>query len=386
MSSRLFDVIAIAYAVVAVLVGVRLFRRWKTTFDDSFTPRDRALISAMSFYLLIPFAVLFHELGHAAACWLLGGKITEFHYMIYWAYVVPKRSPEFLPLEMVLIAAAGNVVSLIIGIVPIVSVMRRPRNAALNFLRLEFGRLMLVISLLFYPLLSLLMQGGDFWIMRDRLNMLAPHAGDAAVGVYIALGVAVALLWRSRAVKERRFSLTSPLRDRRRRLEAQLEKKPEEPNALRQMARVEVAEQAYERAMPLLDRLIQLVPNEPEHFFLRGTTSLALSRYAEASADLRMAGQLLEKQADPTRLSLRLESTLALCAARMGLEDYEGALLTADSARALRPKDPRAILLRADALLASGSREDARKQLESALENASGVAAVEIRRRLDALR
>jgi Flp pilus assembly protein TadD len=98
---------------------------------------------------------------------------------------------------------------------------------------------------------------------------------------------------------------------------------------------------------------------------------------------LREAGRLFEAQGEHG--ALLLETILALCAARIALGDGEGALLTAEAARDAAPHDPRTSIALADALVLAGRADDARAELEGALQRASGALWIEIQRRIAAL-
>jgi len=179
--------------------------------------------------------------------------------------------------------------------------------------------------------------------------------------------------------------LATPPRDERARAETRLATFPDDALALRELGRAYLAGDAPDRALPLLDRAAVADPEAPETRFLLGATHLRLGDPREASAALRTAGQLLEAQPE-ARPELVHEVTLGLAAARLALGDPEGAVLTAEEATVLRPRDPRGVLLTADALLAAGRLGEAEARLERAAAGAGGARGELLSSRLGALR
>jgi tetratricopeptide (TPR) repeat protein len=379
----LFDIVAIVYGFFAVGVMVQLWRNGRRTFDDQFTAHDRRLAGSATFYLVVPFAVGLHELGHVVATWALGGHIAEWRYMFYWGYVVPERSTPFAPWEDAVTAAAGNLVTLALGFGAIAWTLRQPINAAWNFARLELARILLWLTLAFYPIVSLLFRSFDFHIIRQSLNETSPHAGDITMIAYLGFAFLTWRRWRG-PWRKRYLMLATPIYDRRQAAERRLEANPDNVEALRELARIHLNADEAEHALPALERALDAGPTDPETRFLTGLTLLRTGHPRKASEHLRLAGTVLEEDED--RSDLLFEVTLGLAAARLALSDAEGALLTAETARAQRPADPRVLLLCADALMATGQTDEARSRLEGALPDAEGTFAAEIKRRLRALR
>ena len=376
-----FDVVSLFYCVFALFVIVRLYRRGAATFDDTLTGDDARIIGATAFYIGTPIVVALHELGHAVAAWAVGGHIEEAHFLAYWGYVIPARTPPFLPWEDALIAAAGNLVSLAIGFGAIASVLIRPKNAAWNLLRIELGRQVLGLTLVLYPVLSVLMRNFDFWILRESLNAQAPYVGD---GVLLGYLVAASLLWWRWRVRwsEQIGRLASPLYDPERKLRAAIARDPENADAWRELGRVFLAGERPAEAMDALEQA-RKKHRDPEIDYLLGVAWMKSGNPRVAADHLRSAGQALEHvPAGSRRDDLEFDVTLALTAARLGLGDPEGALITAEAAAESRPRDIRVILLLSDALRAVGRRDEASDRLRAALPLADDAYAAEIRKRL----
>jgi tetratricopeptide (TPR) repeat protein len=386
-----FDVIAIVYALIAVSVVVKLWRNGRASFDSHFTAQDRRLLGAATFYLLVPIAVALHELGHALATWSVGGHVEDFHFMLYWGWVLPARDPAFEPWEMAYTAAAGNAVTLAMGFGAVLWTARRPHTAAWNFVRLELARILLWLTLAIYPAFSLLLglagqPAGDFAILQAALNQEMAHAGDVAMAAYGFFAFAVWRRWRG-PWRARYVQLTSPEHDRLRAAEERLARNPHDTRAMLQLGRARLAVGQPHETLQTLSSASALAPDDAEIRYFTGLAHLATGEAERASEHLRAAGLLLEgaEPPDAEPSDLRFEVTLTLAGARLALGDPEGAVITAEACRALRPSDARGLLLHADALVAAGRQEEAKGKLEAALERAGSTLAREIRRRLRAL-
>src|SRR5450755_2864885 len=107
-----FDLVSLFYGAIAVLTLYRLIRQRREVFDDRFSALDRGLVAATAFYLLTPPAVALHELGHAIAIWVLGGRVLEYHFLFYWGFVVHRSLGAYNDLA---VALAGNLVTIAVG-------------------------------------------------------------------------------------------------------------------------------------------------------------------------------------------------------------------------------------------------------------------------------
>lgn len=82
-------------------------------FDNNLTEEDRALLQRVAIFIVLPIIVLIHELGHAAAGLMVGGKIIDFHYGLQFGYV--DVLGRFSPAQSLWIALSGNLVQIILG-------------------------------------------------------------------------------------------------------------------------------------------------------------------------------------------------------------------------------------------------------------------------------
>ncbi|HJL17895.1 MAG TPA: hypothetical protein RMH99_19680 [Sandaracinaceae bacterium LLY-WYZ-13_1] len=370
------------WGVLASLVIVRLGRRGGAAFDDRFSGTDRRLVGVTAFYLGVPPIVLASQLAQVGLLRLLGNDLGRFETYVYWGIVQPAVPEQLAPLGRALLAATGPATLLLVTGALLAWTRWRPGNAARNHLRIEISRVLLLLAFGIHPILSLLVQRGDLWALRESLNALRDGSGDAAMLVY-GTGAAYAF-WRWRRAHRLRL-LASPVHDASRQAAGAVDDAPDDPAALRALGAAQLAS-GDERALATLERAHALAPDDARVALLLGRAHLEQGDAQAASSHLRRAGQLLEADASPGAQSLLFEVTLALSAARIALGDAEGAILTAEAARAHAPRDPRGLLMHADALVAGGHLDEATQRLERALETAHGALRTEIERRLSALR
>jgi hypothetical protein len=286
----LFNVLAVVYALVAIQVVRRLRTAGKATFDERVTPEDRRLVTELAFFVLTPPAVALHELGHAVATWLFGGHVASFWFAFYWGSVLPARIPPFSPGENAVIAAAGPLVTLVLGFGAIAWALARPRTPARNLLLLTFGQFELVFGLILYPLLSLPAGIGDFHILRVELNAVLPHAGDLVSAAYLLGAIAVLRYRATPAWKRRWWQLTTDNFADLVAAEERLARDPDDPAALRAAGYFHLTVEDPAGAVPFLERAAAAMPMDARLLYnLAVAKAHDESRRDEALAHLRQA-------------------------------------------------------------------------------------------------
>lgn len=155
-----FDLISIFYCFIAIGVIRRLIKKRKALIDDDIHIFDKRLISEVSFFILIPIGVLLHELGHAIAVWYYGGTVVDFEWRVFWGYVSHQGS--FTDVQRWWISFSGNLVSILIGIIPLFYISKVRRLIVKEFL-ITFAKIEIIYSLIFYPVFSFIGFGGD-WV------------------------------------------------------------------------------------------------------------------------------------------------------------------------------------------------------------------------------
>lgn len=377
------DFVALGYAVLAAGVVVHLARNGRATFDDQLSARDQRLGGAAVFYLVIPMLVGVTLLAQVGVGSLLGGHLDGYRYIIFWGAVNVAREPAFSPLEESLVAATGMFLPLLVAALSVAWTVRAPRNAARNFVRIELARISLWLWLLLFPAVSLLLGDGGITILRRSLNEVQSLGGDALVVLWFIGAWRVWMLWRG-PWRRAYVLLASPLRDRILAAERRVAADPNDDDALRQLGRAYLIGDDTERALGPIEAALAHTAEHPETRMLAGVAHLRLGHAGLAADHLRSAGSLLEDLSPLSReqAELLFEVTLGLAAARLALDDTEGAILTAEAAGRQRPRDPRSVLMTADALLAARRFAEARRGLERALESATGTFRGEIQKRI----
>lgn len=192
---NIFDIISIFYVLISIKVARDLIRNKESLLDDFVSNHDRALVTQAAFFFLIPIGVLLHELGHAIATWQVGGTVEEFQWRIFWGYILP--SGDFTPIERWWISLSGNLVSILIGLIPI-PFIRFVKKSILKELVRSFVKIELIYSLIIYPLFSFTAFKGD-WVRIYNFS-IKPYAQITLV-LHLLLLLS---LWRSGIFKERK--------------------------------------------------------------------------------------------------------------------------------------------------------------------------------------
>jgi tetratricopeptide (TPR) repeat protein len=366
-----------------------LWQHRRATFDTRLTDRDRRRISAIVIYLIVPVAVALATGLEAATAYGVGAPPQGVEFLFFWSHLSLSEGVELSTGARLALATTGPATLILIASLLILWSVKRPARAAVGYLRLECARVLLWLVLVVYPIGSLLLRSGQFWEIQSLFNESQPFLGDIILAAYGIAGFRVGILWRGPWGKRYAW-LASPLRDRLTKAETRLRVAPNSVEALRELGRVYLSVGDSESALGPLRSALRLFPRAPETNFLTGIAHLRDGRPRRASEHLRRAGKHLseqreEEEMNESRSNLYFEVTLGLAAARLALDDAEGAILTAEAAGDQRPRDPRAALVHADALLVSGRRREARTLLERALPHSHGHYQGEILRRLTLL-
>lgn len=181
------DLISIFYLLISIRVVRELIRNRESLLDDYVSVQDRRLVTQAAFFFMIPFGVLLHELGHAAATWYFGGEVVEFQWRIFWGYVLPQG--DFTALQRWWISLSGNLVSVIYGLLPVPFLPVIKKAVVKEFLK-SFIKIELIYSLIFYPMFSFA-EIGD-WVRIYDFSV-SPYAQITLI-LHIIL---LAVIWRS---------------------------------------------------------------------------------------------------------------------------------------------------------------------------------------------
>ena len=159
MLSGLSNILAVLYIFRSLQLVAQIGRNWTEIRADPLTPAKQRMAEQAAFFISVPVSVLIHETFHALAVLAFGGRVAEFAYRVFWGYVVP--SGTFTAPQVWFIALAGTLGSLLFG-VSIWLVLRNNPSRTLRYFGLRSFRFQIYFSLLYYPLISLVLPIGDW--------------------------------------------------------------------------------------------------------------------------------------------------------------------------------------------------------------------------------
>lgn len=189
LMTGIFNLLALLYIGRAVQLAIQVLKNWSQLRQEPLTGHKQRLAEQAAFFLGVPPAVLIHELCHALAVILFGGRVAEFGYRVFWGYVVPQG--EFTVVENWIIAVAGTLGSLGFG-AAIWLLLRRYPSRTIQYFALRTFRFQIYFSLLYYPVFSLFLPIGDW---RVIYNFQATPVLSVVTAVVHA--VALFLFWRA---------------------------------------------------------------------------------------------------------------------------------------------------------------------------------------------
>lgn len=202
------SIFLVLYGVLTVVTVVKLFRSWSATWDLRFTREDKALIDQAAFFVLMPVAVILHELGHATAIWLMGGTVLDYGYYGFagWVSYDPRM---FSDAQQIVIASAGTLVNIVLAGAALAVVFLRnpPMRAAFNELLIQFVYVSLLNALILYPLLDFTSGMNGDW----RQMYFGGVPALSALILVLHVGIVVGLFWayRDSRIRRRIDALTS---------------------------------------------------------------------------------------------------------------------------------------------------------------------------------
>lgn len=185
----LFNIFALFYIFRGVQLLVRIVRDWAGVVAEPLTREKQRLAEQAAFFISVPISVLVHELFHAFAVWGFGGEVVEFAYRVFWGYVVP--AGKFTLPERWFIALAGTLGSLLFGL-SVWLLLRHNDSRTLQYFGLRTFRFQVYFSLLYYPLMTIILPIGDWRMIYDFAA--TPILSGATIAVHLLL---LGLFWRA---------------------------------------------------------------------------------------------------------------------------------------------------------------------------------------------
>ncbi|MGG6297340.1 tetratricopeptide repeat protein [Leptolyngbya sp. AN02str] len=353
-SFNLIGLIGLAGAVQALL---RLRKNWQEFWSDRITPEDRVLAQQIAFFWLVPLGVLLHEVGHSLATWQVGGIVQEFYWGFFWGYILPVGN--FRPMELWWIALSGNLVSVAVGLV-VVPFIPRVRRTLAEILY-AFARIQLVYALIGYPLFSLLLRRGDWLIIYNVITH--PYAWLLLVA---HVGLVWGLWWLDRSPQALNWRLARSPRvvDEWRSLRDKAVAHPDEASRYMDVVDFLLRHQEVQAAQQAMQRVRQLAPTDARSQVLELAIEYSRQKFRQL---VRRGKPLLELDLHPAD-RLRLHRLLA--ASLFQLRQPTEGLRYASAGLEQDPNDYRLRYMRSRLYMALRRPEEARLDLEAALESA----------------
>lgn len=158
------NILSLLYLFRSVQLVVQIGRNWAAVRQEPLTREKQRLAEQAAFFISVPVAVFVHELFHALAIWLCGGQVVEFAYRVFWGYVVP--AGDFTPVQEWFISLSGTVGSLLFGVAIWLALRHNP-SRTLRYFGLRSFRFQIYFSLLYYPIMTLILPIGDWRTIYD---------------------------------------------------------------------------------------------------------------------------------------------------------------------------------------------------------------------------
>jgi hypothetical protein len=194
------------FSLFGMLLGVQalwqLSKNWSRMGQDSITSEDRSLALRLALFVGVPLGVLLHELGHSLATWQLGGTVATFQWRYMWGYIIP--SGAFSLAGKWWISFSGNLVSILLGLLPLLWVSRI-RHRFWGEVVYQFIFIQLLYALILYPLMSLPSQKGDWAFIYHPYFLTKPY-GMLTLAIHCLLLWGLRQLYHSRRVLRWRLS------------------------------------------------------------------------------------------------------------------------------------------------------------------------------------
>ena len=220
------------FALALIGTVVMVLRRRRAFWDDDFTGEDRRLASQVAIFVVPPFVVLVHELGHIAGALAVGGRVLGFHYGLIEGSVTVAGGLSTG--ENWFVAIAGNLAGGLLGLAMTVAGttgtrLRRP----LRHVLILGGMLEVGFHLVLYPLLSLSAGFGDWQQIYDF--SATPVLSTVTAVVHVAAMVGALRWWRG-DLRRTLFNVDHALDAEVARLEAAMRAAPQDPDPVIELA------------------------------------------------------------------------------------------------------------------------------------------------------
>lgn len=353
-----FDLTSFVAGILCIQTLFQLFHNWSKFWDSEVTIKDRELTQRLALFVLIPIGVLFHEIGHSLATWQVGGTVSEFQWRFYWGYIIP--SGDFSDVEYWWIALSGNLVSIVLGLLPIPFLLYI-RKRIVGEVLYNFACVELIYALIGYPLLSSVIRTGD-WVKIYNF-LIKPYAQITLVAHITLLWGLWTLFHSETAIRWRLARKINTLK-KWQKLKQDLSHKSDDLQAHLKLAHFLLEQNEVHEAKKLAKKIALIAPHDNQVKLLGVRIDCFSSSYRKA---IQSARQLLNTNLS-TEDRVRLYQILCFCLRET--KQLQEALFYANQGLSLAPQDYKLRFYRAIVYQMLGQYQEAKADLDMALNNA----------------
>lgn len=172
------------------LFGIPIYLDWSTIFIALMFLQSGSILLSLGLVVLLLMSIILHELGHSLTARLFGCNTRDITLSVIGGCASLERMP-YKAYQELLTAAAGPIVSFVLGIVLIVVSYFLPENSLLTIALFIAGQINFTLGL-FNLLPGFPMDGGR--IFRSLARFFMPRAKATYVAMVVGRTVAVLLV------------------------------------------------------------------------------------------------------------------------------------------------------------------------------------------------
>jgi tetratricopeptide (TPR) repeat protein len=353
-----FDLISLIAALMCAKALWQLLQNWSEFWDDQVTWKDRELVAQLAVFVLIPIGVLLHEIGHSLATWQVGGIVSTFQWRFYWGYII--ASGNFSSFEYWWIAFSGNLITILLGLLPILFVSR-VRKRIIGELLYCYACIQSVYALLGYPLISLILRKGD-WIKIYDFTV-QPYASLTLV-IHVGLLCWLWWLYHSQKAIQWRLARNFNALNTWKKLKENITDQPNNLQLRLELAHFLFRHNETHEAKRIAQKIYRTAPNDERVQILRVVDACVSRDYRKA---IQLGRKLLNIELLPED---QLVLYRILCFSSYNIRQLPEAISYANQGLNLDPKNYKLRYHRAVVHRMLRQHQEARADLEVALENA----------------
>lgn len=353
-----FDSISLIAGLICIQTLWQLFQNWSKFWDSQVTIKDSELAQRIAIFVLIPIGVLLHEIGHSLATWQVGGTVSSFQWRFYWGYIIPLG--DFSSVEYWWISFSGNLVSILLGLLPI-PFIPYIRKRIIGELLYSFACVELIFSLVVYPITSFALGGGDWVKIYDFT--IQPYASLTAIS-HVLLLWGLWQLYHSQKAISWRLARNSSTLNTWEKLKADVANRSHDLQPYLELAYFLLRNNEVYEAKKVANKIFQLAPHDNRVLVFQVAMDCTRRTYRKA---VRLGKQLLSAELS---LEDQLRLYRLLCFSLYNTRRLQEALTYADRGLTIDPKDYRLRCYRAIVYQMLGQHQEVKADLDVALENA----------------